>query len=60
MEFALEKCAKIPFKRGKLVHSQNLVIKINRERQELEEEKTYSTLGLRKVKEYSINKRKED
>jgi hypothetical protein len=30
MEFALAKCAKIAFKRGKLVHSQNLVIDINR------------------------------
>jgi hypothetical protein len=26
MEFGLEKCAKIAFKRGKLLHSQNLVI----------------------------------
>jgi len=31
MEFGLEKCAKIAFKRGKLIHSQNLVIDINRE-----------------------------
>ena len=30
MEFGLEKCAKIAFKRGKLVHSQNLVIDINK------------------------------
>jgi hypothetical protein len=30
MEFGLEKCAKILFKRGKLVQSQNLVININR------------------------------
>jgi len=37
MEFGLEKCAKIAFKRGKLVHSQNLVIDINREIQELEQ-----------------------
>ena len=35
MEYGLEKCAKIAFKRGKLVHSQNLVIDINREIQEL-------------------------
>ena len=26
MEFGLEKCAKITFKRGKLTHLQNLVI----------------------------------
>ena len=56
MEFGLEKCAKIAFKRGKLVHSQNLVININREIQELEQGKSTSTLGLRKVKVYSINK----
>ena len=30
MEFGLEKCVKVAFKRGKLVHSQNLVIDINR------------------------------
>jgi hypothetical protein len=36
MEFGLEKCAKITFKRGKLTHSQNLVIDINREIQELQ------------------------
>ena len=40
MEFGLEKCAKIAFKRGKLFHSQNLVIDINREVQELEQGKT--------------------
>jgi len=31
MEFGLEKCPKITFKGGKLTHSQNLVIDINRE-----------------------------
>ena len=41
MEFGLEKCAKIAFKRGKLVQSQNLVIDINREIQALEQVKTY-------------------
>jgi len=40
MEFGLEKRAKIAFKRGKLVHSQNLVIDINREIQKLEQERT--------------------
>ena len=39
MEFALEKCAKITFKRCKLTHSQILVIDTNREIQELEQEK---------------------
>ena len=31
MESGLEKCAMIVFKRRKLVHSQNLVIDLNRE-----------------------------
>ena len=38
-------CAKITFKRGKLTHSQNLVIDINRVIQELEQGKTYKYLG---------------
>jgi hypothetical protein len=46
MEFGLEKCAKIAFKRGKLVHSQNLAINFNREIQELEQGKTYKYLGI--------------
>jgi len=45
-ESGLEKCAKIAFKRGKLVHSQNLVTDINREIQELEQGKTYKYLGI--------------
>jgi hypothetical protein len=45
MEFGLDKCAKITFKRGKLTHSQNLVIDINRKLQELERGKTYKYLG---------------
>jgi hypothetical protein len=40
MEFGLDKCAKIVFKKRKLVHSQNLVVDINREMQELEQGKT--------------------
>src|SRR5215469_2302043 len=46
MDFGLEKCAKITFKKGKLTHSQNLVIDINREIQELEQGKTYKYLGI--------------
>ena len=46
MEFGLQKCAKIAFQRGKLFHSQNLVIDINREIQELEQGKTYKYLGI--------------
>ena len=40
MEFGLDKFAKITFKRGKLTHSQNLVIDINREIQDLGKGKT--------------------
>jgi hypothetical protein len=47
-KFGLEKCAKITFKRGKLTHSQNLVIDINREIQELEQEKMYKYSGTEK------------
>jgi len=46
MEFGLEKCAKITFKRGKIIHLQNLVIDTNREIQELEQVKTYKYLGI--------------
>jgi len=46
MEFGLENCTKITFKRGKLIQSQNLVIDINREIQELEQGKTYKYLGI--------------
>jgi hypothetical protein len=46
MEFGLEKCAKITFKRGKLIYSQNLVIDINRDIQELEQGKMYKYLGI--------------
>jgi hypothetical protein len=45
MEFGLEKCAKITFKRGKLISLQNIVIDNNREIQELEQGKTYKYLG---------------
>jgi hypothetical protein len=48
MEFGLDKCAKITFKRGKLVYSQNFVIDINREIQELDQGKTYKYLGIEK------------
>jgi hypothetical protein len=40
MEFGLDKCAKIVFKKGKLVHSQNLVMDINRGIQEPGQGKT--------------------
>src|SRR5215469_16214817 len=50
MDFGLEKCAKVTFKKGQLIHLQNLVIDINREIQELEQGKTYKYLGIEKSK----------
>jgi hypothetical protein len=47
MEFGLEKCAKITFKRGKLISSQNLAINNKRELQELQQGKKYKYLGIR-------------
>ena len=49
MEFGLEKCAKITFKRGKLTYSQNLEINTDREIQELEQRKTYKYLGIEEI-----------
>jgi len=46
MDFVLEKCAKITFKIGKLIQSQNFVLAFNREIQELEQRKTYKYLGI--------------
>ena len=46
MEFGLEKCAKITFKRAKPTHLQNLVINANRVIQELEQGKSYKYLGI--------------
>ena len=46
MEFGLDKCTKITFKRDKLTHSQNLMIDSNREIQELEQGKMYKYLGI--------------
>ena len=46
MGFGIKKCAKIAFKRGKLVHSQNILIDSNGEIQELEEGKTCGYLGI--------------
>jgi adenine specific DNA methylase Mod len=43
MDFGLEKCAKITFKKGKLIHSQNLVIDFNRKIQEIEQRLRWSS-----------------
>jgi hypothetical protein len=59
MEFGFEKCAKITFKRGKLIHSQNLVIDINREIQELEQGKTYKYPGIEESEGIQHQKMKE-
>jgi len=45
MEFGLDKCAKTVLKRGKLVHSQNLILDFSREIQELKQGKAYKYLG---------------
>jgi hypothetical protein len=45
-EFQLDKCAKTVFQKGEVVHSQNLVIYIDRERQELEQGKVYRYLKI--------------
>jgi hypothetical protein len=59
MDFGLEKCAKIIFKKGKLIHSQNLVTDINREIQELEQGKTYKYLGIEESEGIQHQKMKE-
>jgi len=59
IEFGLEKCAKIAFKRDKLVNSQNLVIDVNREIQELEEGKTYRYLGIEESEDTQHQQMKE-
>jgi len=59
MEFGLEKCVKFTFKRGKLTHLQNLVIDINREIQELEQEKMYKYLGIEEGEGIQHQKMKE-
>ena len=53
MEFELEKCAKIIFRRGKAIQSQNLVVDITREIQELEKGKTYKYLGIEEMEEHT-------
>jgi len=45
MEFVLDMCAEIVLKKGRSVHSQNLVLYFNREIQEPEQGKTYKYLG---------------
>ena len=59
LEFGLEKCAKIAFKRDKLAQSQNLVIDINREIHELEQGKTYKYLGIEEIEGVQHKKMKE-
>jgi len=59
MEFGFEKCAKIAFERGKLFHSQNLAIDINRAIQELEQGKTYKYLGTEESEDIQHQQMKE-
>jgi len=44
--FGLDKCQKTVLKRGKLVHSQNLILDFNREIQELEQGIACKYLGI--------------
>jgi len=46
MEFGLDKCTEIVLKRGKLIHSQNVILDFTRDIQELEQGKTYMYLGI--------------
>ena len=46
MEFGLDKCAKTTLKRGKLIHSQNLILDFNREIQQLKQIKIYKYLWI--------------
>ena len=46
IEFGLDKCAKIIFKKGKPLYLQNLVTDINTEIQELEQGKTHNYLWI--------------
>jgi len=45
MEFGVQRCAKIVLKRGKLVHSHNLILDFKSDIQEFEQGKTYKYLG---------------
>jgi hypothetical protein len=56
LEFELDKCAKIVFKKGKFILSQNLILDFNREIQSWNREKHTSTSGLKKLRAYNINK----
>ena len=56
MEFRLDNCRNTVLKTGKFVHSQNVILDISIEIQEPEQGKHTSTLGLRKVEAYNINK----
>ena len=49
MVYGLDKCAKIVLKKGKLVHSQNLIPDFNREIQELKQTETYKYLGTEEI-----------
>ena len=61
MKFGLDKCAKTLLKKENDVHSQNLILDINRETQQLEQGKlTSKYLGNEGSEVYSINTRNAD
>jgi len=59
MEFGLENYAKITFERVKLARSQNLVININIEIQELEQGKMYKYLSIEESEDIQHQQMKE-
>jgi hypothetical protein len=46
MESGCDKCEETVIKKGKSVHSQNLILDFNREIQQLKQGKTYKYLGI--------------
>jgi hypothetical protein len=60
MEFGLDKCAQIVFKKGKLVYLQNLMVDLNREIKELAQGKTYKYLGIEESDSIQHQQMKED
>ena len=59
MEYGLNKFAKIVLEKGKLVHSQNLILDFNREIQKLEQGKTCKYLGTKESENIQHQQMKE-
>ena len=59
MEFGLEKCAKFVLRKRKLVHSQNLLLQFNTEKQKFEQGKAHIYLGTEEYEGMQYRHRKE-